>query len=49
MPAIFNYFLTGKKFSEFTFATTTQLYSPALKDWDPYILDLLEIKKELFQ
>ncbi len=49
MPDIFNFFLTGKKFSEFTFATTTQLYNPSLRDWDPLILDFLKIKKETFQ
>ncbi|HUT52762.1 MAG TPA: rhamnulokinase family protein [bacterium] len=33
MPDLMNYFLCGKKVSEFTIATTTQFYDPVKKDW----------------
>ena len=32
------YFLTGKKTAEFTWAATTQLYNPEIKNWDPEIV-----------
>lgn len=33
IPDLFNYFLTGIKLSEFTIATTTQMYNPAAGAW----------------
>jgi rhamnulokinase len=49
LPDIFNHFFTSIKASEFTFATTTQLYNPVERDWDSEILKCLNIKRELFQ
>lgn len=39
MPALLTYFLTGEKFIEFTYATTTQIYNPYIKDWDKEIIE----------
>ena len=33
-PDLLGYFLTGEKGTEYTIATTTQLYNPTTKDWD---------------
>ena len=33
MPDLFNYWLTGRKASEFTNATTTQCYDPRRREW----------------
>ncbi len=33
-PDLLGYFLTGEKGTEYTIATTTQLYDPIHKDWD---------------
>lgn len=49
MPDLFNYFLTGKKFSEFSMATTTQLYNYDTMGWNIELLDFLQINSELFQ
>jgi len=43
IPSLFVYFLTGQKAIEFTFATTTQLYNPSLKNWDPEIARALNL------
>ena len=39
MPDLFHYWLTGEKASEFTNATTTQMFNPALGDWDRELLE----------
>ncbi len=49
MPDIFNYFLTGKKVTEFTFATTSQVYNPRKNAWEKEILDALGISGDLMQ
>jgi len=41
MPDIFNYLLTERFCSEFTIATTSQLYNPVTKAWDEKIFDQL--------
>ncbi|HYW95874.1 MAG TPA: rhamnulokinase family protein [Bacteroidales bacterium] len=43
IPDILNYFLTGIKKSEFTFATTSQLYNPISKSWEKKLFNLLDI------
>ncbi len=43
IPDILNYFLTGIKKSEFTFATTSQLYNPISKIWEPKLFNLLDL------
>lgn len=49
IPDYFHYRLTGRAVQEYTNATTTQLVSPATKNWDTELLDLLEIPANLFQ
>jgi rhamnulokinase len=49
MPDIFNYLLTGKQQTEFTFATTSQLFNPVLNDWDPEIFEALGIPLSIMQ
>jgi rhamnulokinase len=49
MPDLFNFWLTGRKASEFTIATTTQCYNPVTGDWAWDLLESLEIPRRLFQ
>ena len=49
MPDLFNYLLTGEKRTEFTFATTSQLYNPLQQDWDNELFDALNIPKAIMQ
>lgn len=49
MPDLINYLLSGEAKSEFTFATTSQLYNPQTKSWDQSIFDALEIPIEIMQ
>ncbi len=47
VPDLLNYFLTGIEKSEFTFATTSQLYNPVSEEWESEIFEALEIPKAL--
>jgi rhamnulokinase len=49
IPDILNYFLCGIKKTEFTFATTSQIFNSSLMKWDPVLLSALGIKQSLFQ
>jgi rhamnulokinase len=49
MPDLFNYFLTGEKKSEFTFATTSGLYNPRSACWEDELFDALEIPRGIMQ
>jgi len=49
MPDIFNYLLTGVKTSEFSFATTSQLYNPEKNDWDDELFSALGISGVIMQ
>jgi len=49
MPDLFNYYLTGSKVSEFTFATTSQLYNPRKRDWEDELLDALGVPRAVMQ
>jgi len=49
MPDIFNYFFTGIKKTEFTFATTSQLYNPRTGDWESEIFERLGVSKGIMQ
>ncbi|MCG8604270.1 rhamnulokinase, partial [bacterium] len=49
MPDVFNYLLTGEMQSEFTFATTSQIYNPTQGGWDRELLAALEIPVEKLQ
>jgi rhamnulokinase len=43
MPDLYHYWLTGQKASEFTIATTSQMYDVRQKCWAKKVLDELEI------
>ncbi len=43
MPDLFNYWLSGRKASEFTIATTSQCYDPRQGDWARGLLEKLGI------
>ena len=47
-PDLLGYFLTGAKGTEYTIATTTQLYNPTTKDWDWETIDRLGLPKKIF-
>jgi rhamnulokinase len=49
VPDIFNYLLTGVKKSEFSFATTTQLYNPREQKWEKELFDALGISVDIMQ
>jgi len=48
IPDLFNYFLTGKKYCEFTNATTTQFYDPLTNRWNEPILQAMGISPSIF-
>lgn len=48
IPDLLRYFLTGERYSEFTNATTTQLYHPLHLDWDQHLLDTIGVSRDLF-
>ena len=49
MPDLFNYFLTGKCYNEFTIASTSQLMNSLTHQWDDVIFDRLGLPKHLMQ
>jgi rhamnulokinase len=49
MPDLFNYMLTGIKRTEFTFATTSQLFNPLTGKWEKELFDALKIPVSLMQ
>lgn len=48
IPDLLRYFLTGEKWSEFSNATTTQLYNPTIGDWDRELLQKLGLPETWF-
>lgn len=46
-PDLLNYFLTGKKFNEYTMASTSQLYNPISDKWSAEIFDRLQLPKSI--
>ena len=48
MPDLFNYFLTGKKTTEMSIASTSQLFNQNKKNWDIDVLENLELNKNVF-
>ncbi|MFQ6057536.1 MAG: rhamnulokinase family protein [Anaerolineae bacterium] len=48
MPDLFNFWLTGRKASEFTIATTTQCYDPRAGDWAWTMLEKLGLPTRIF-
>ena len=49
MPDLFNYLLTGRKATEFTIATTSQLCNPAKRGWASELLNALGVPKRVMQ
>lgn len=49
MPDLFNYFLTGKCYNEFTISSTSQLMNSLTHQWDDVIFDRLGLPKHLKQ
>jgi rhamnulokinase len=48
IPDLLNFWLTGRKVSEFTIATTTQCYDPRAGDWAYEMLETLGIPSDIF-
>jgi rhamnulokinase len=48
MPDLFNFWLSGRKASEFTIATTSQCYNPRAGDWAYGLLERLGIPGGIF-
>ncbi len=48
LPDYFQFLLTGRKVSEYTNGTSTQLVSPATKQWDKELIRLLGYPEEMF-
>ena len=49
MPDIFNYLLTGETKSEFTIATTSQMFNPRTVNWDSELLSALGVPRSVMQ
>ncbi len=49
IPDLFNYLLSGEIKSEFTFATTSQLFNPQTMEWDSELFNAIGVSKELMQ
>lgn len=47
MPDLLNYFLTGVKSTEFTNATTTQMFNPITENWAKEMLENMAIPTEI--
>ena len=47
-PDLLGYFLTGVAGTEYTIATTTQLYNPTARDWDWATIDELGLPRHIF-
>ncbi len=48
IPDLFAFLLTGKKRTEYTFASTTGMLDPVTKKWNEDVLNTLGISKDLF-
>lgn len=49
MPDIFSYLLTGETKTEFTFATTSQLFNPRTKSWEAELFSALDVPRSIMQ
>jgi rhamnulokinase len=49
IPDLLGFWLTGNKTQERSFASTTQLYNPKLKDWDYNLIEKHGLPKKLFK
>ncbi len=48
MPDYFNFLLTGRRMTEYTNASTTQLLNPETYDWDFELIDKLGLPRRIF-
>jgi len=48
MPDYFNFLLTGRRVTEYTNASTTQLLNPETYDWDFELIDKLGLPRRIF-
>lgn len=48
IPDLFNYFLTGEKITEYSIASTSQLYNSVTDDWAWPIIDKLGLPRKIF-
>ena len=48
VPDLFNFWLSGKVFSEFTEATTSQLYNPRKRQWSDEIISGMGFPRHIF-
>ena len=48
IPDLLNYFLSGKKVTEYTIASTTQLLDAVDKKWSSEIIENLNLPKKIF-
>lgn len=49
MPDLINYLFTGVKKTEFSFATTSQLFNPRTNKWEQQIFDAINVPVQLMQ
>jgi len=49
IPDLFNFLFTGEKATEFTVATTSQLYNPVKKDWENELFEAIGISRSVMQ
>ena len=49
VPDLFHFWLTGRRATEFTFATTSQLYNPTTGGWDERLLEVAGVRPTLMQ
>lgn len=49
IPDIFHYWFTGIKKSEFSFATTSQLFNPKTKTWEPELFKNIGVSMDIMQ
>ena len=47
-PDYYNFLLTGKKSTEYTIASTSQLIDPKTRNWDFELIDIIGIPRKLF-
>ena len=49
IPDLLHYWLTGRRVTEFSFATTSQMFNPVAGAWEPRLLEPLSIPANLLQ
>jgi rhamnulokinase len=49
MPDLFNYLFTGRKASEFTMATTSQILDPRTRSWNPGLFQAMGLSRKILQ